>query len=299
MSVKQKTPDTTKGVIKATQNGNRLFSPDGKPHEYPTNALNPSRAYGTAGSQFWFELQNYFIEILVRGNETYTLNDPASHRDLRALVQHPGIRTKEMLLFAYKKRNELNIFNEHDPSPARLNPPPPPPPGAPQFHHLNFSSFLLTPHSPDTLCSFDLHRAQQIPHRFPNLKSIVINLSIYPGLEGQIFTMPETMRVQFATVLLMQGVARDVADAMTRVDESCRREWETIHGVLVRVMQQLQEILGERVGKRYVYLTRGDGGLYRPPKDLEREVMGEVPVEAQIAADVMMSEEGQRWLIPF
>lgn len=259
MSDKEKRPDSTNGVIKATRTGSNLFSPGGKPHEHPTNALNPGRAYGTAGSQFWSDLQHCFIEILVRGNETYTLNDPASHRDLRALVQHPGIRTKEMLLFAYKKRNELNIFNEQDPSP-RSNPPPPPPRGAPQFHHLNFSSFLLTPYSPDTLCSFNLRRAQQTPHRFANLKSITINLELCSGLNGQSFTMPEAMRIQFATVLLMQGVARDVADAMTRVDESCRRKWDTIHGVLVRVMQHLREILGEKVGKRYVYLTRGVGG---------------------------------------
>ncbi|KAI7232833.1 hypothetical protein KC330_g5712 [Hortaea werneckii] len=240
--------------------------------------------------KFWFDLRHDFIEILVLGNQTYTLNDPASHRDLRALVQHPGIRTKEMLLFAYKKRNELNIFNEQDPSP-RSNPPPPPPPGAPHFHHLNFSSFLLTPYSPETLCGFDLRRAQQIPHRFPNLKSIVINLE---GLAEQSFPMPETMRIQFATVLLMQGVARDVAGAMARVDESCRREWETIHGVLVNVMRHLREVLGERVGERYVYLTRGGRGPYRPPKELEREVMSGMPVDPQVVADVMMSAEGHR-----
>ncbi|KAI7554616.1 hypothetical protein KC331_g427 [Hortaea werneckii] len=271
MPDKAKTPKTTRAAAKATRTGGRLFSPCGKPHEHPTNALNPQRAYGTAGSQFWFELQNHFIEILVRGNKTYTLNDPASHRDLRALVQHPGVRTKQMLLFAYKKRNELNIFNEQDPSP-RFNPPPPPPSGAPQFHHLNFSSFLLTPYSPETLCNFDLPRAQLIPDRFPNLKSILINLEVCPGLAEQSFRMPEPMRTQFATVLLMQGVARDVADAMARVDESCRRERNTIHGVLVKVMRHLREILGERVEKRYVYLTRGGGGPYRPPKELEREL---------------------------
>ncbi|KAI7213938.1 hypothetical protein KC333_g6295 [Hortaea werneckii] len=298
MSDKAKTCKTTRAAPKTTRTGKRLFSPDGKPHEHPTNPLNPQRAYGTAGSQFWFDLQHCFIENLVRGDQTYTLNDPASHRDLRALVQHPGIRTKEMLIFAYKKRNELNIFNEQDPSP-RSNPPPPPAPGALQFHHLNFSSFLLTPYSPDTLCSFDLRRAQLISHRFPNLKSIVINLELCPGPNGQSFTMPEPMCIQFATVLLMQGVARDVADAMTRVDESCRREWETIQGVLVEVMRHLREILGEKVGKRHVYLTRGGGGPYRPPKELEREVMGGMPVEAKVVADVMMSEEGQRWFIPF
>ncbi|KAI6915129.1 hypothetical protein KC318_g181 [Hortaea werneckii] len=298
MPDKAKQPETTRAAIKATRTGSRLFSPGGKPHEHPTNALNPRHAYGTAASQFWFELRYHFIEILVRGNQTYTLNDPASHRDLRALVQHPGIRTKEMLLFAYKKRNELNIFNEQDPSPWS-NPPPPPPRGAPQFHHLNFSSFPLTPYSPETLSNFDLRRAQLIPHRFPNLKSIVINLEVCPGLAEQSFTMPEAMRIQFATVLLMQGVARDVADAMARVDESCRREWETIHGVLVKAMQYLREILDGKVGKRYVYLTRGGGGEYRPPKELEREVMGEASVDPQVVADVMMSEEGQKWLIPF
>ncbi|KAI7158005.1 hypothetical protein KC349_g5172 [Hortaea werneckii] len=298
MSDKAKTPKTTRAATKATRTGSRIFSPCGKPHEHPTNALNPQRAYGTAGSQFWFELQNHFIEIIVRGNQTYTLNDPVSHRDLRALVQHPGIRTKEMLLFAYKKRNELNIFNEQDPSP-RSNPPPLPPSGARHFQHLNFPSFLLTPYSPENLSNFDLRRAQLIPHRFPNLKSVVINLELRPGLAEQSFTMPEPMRIQFATVLLMQGVARDVADAMARVDESCRQERDTIHGVLVKVMRHLQESLGERVGERYVYLTRGGGGPYRPPKKLEREVMGEVPVDPQVVADVMMSEEGQRWLIPF
>ncbi|GAB1739809.1 hypothetical protein NU219Hw_g4744t1 [Hortaea werneckii] len=298
MSNRAQTPNTKKGVVKAKRTGSHLFSPGGKPHEQPTNALNPRRVYGTAGCQFWFDLQCNFIEIIVCGNQTYTLHDPASHRDLRALVQHPGIRTKEMLLFAYKKRNELNIFNEQDPFP-RLNPAPHPASAAPQFHHLNFSSFLLTPYSPETLCSFDLRRAQLIPQRFPKLKSIVVNLEVCPGLEGQSFTMPEAMRMEFANVILGQGIAGNPADAMARVDESCRREWETIHGVLVKVMQHLRDILGEKVEKRHVYLTRGGGEPYRPPKNLENKVVGEMPVDPQVIVDVMMSEEGQRWLIPF
>lgn len=111
--------------------------------------------------------------------------------------------------------------------------------------------------------------------------------------------MPETMRVQFATVLLMQGVTRDAMDAVARVDETCRRERETVNGILVKVIQRLREILGEKVEKRYVYLTRDGRGLYRPSKDLGREMMGEMPVDPKVIANVMMSEEGQRWLLPF
>ncbi|KAI6859351.1 hypothetical protein KC323_g6633 [Hortaea werneckii] len=73
MSDKAETPDTTKGVIKTTRTGNRFLSLGDTPHEQPTNALNPQRAYGTVASQFWFELGFHVIEILVRGNKTYTL----------------------------------------------------------------------------------------------------------------------------------------------------------------------------------------------------------------------------------
>ncbi|KAI7277219.1 hypothetical protein KC345_g6736 [Hortaea werneckii] len=132
MSDKAKTSDTTKGVIKATKTGGRLISPDGTLNEQPTNALNPQPAYGTAASQSWFELGSQVIESLVRGNRTYTLNHRASHRDLRALVNHPAICIKDMLLFAYRKRNELNIFNEEH-QPPSAHPPLALPAAAPQF----------------------------------------------------------------------------------------------------------------------------------------------------------------------
>ncbi|KAI7294625.1 hypothetical protein KC352_g1070 [Hortaea werneckii] len=266
MSDKAETPDTTKGVIKTTRTGNRFLSLGDTPHEHPTNALNPQRAYGTAASQFWFELGFHVIEILVRGNKTYTLRRRASHRDLRALVQHPAIRTKELLLFAYP-------------------------------HEFHFT--VQTPFAPETLCGFDLRRAQLIPQRFPNLKSIVINLDICPGSEGQGFIMAETRRMQSATALLMQGVTNNALDAVARVDESCRREWELINGVLVKVVMHLRESLSEKVGRRHTYLTRSGGGVYRPPKELGRVVMGEVPVDPQAIADVLMNEDGQEWLIPF
>ncbi|KAI7085387.1 hypothetical protein KC356_g5942 [Hortaea werneckii] len=180
ISNRAKTPDTTKGVVTATRIGSRLLSPYGTPHEHTTNALNPQPAYGTAASQFWFELQSHLIESLVRSNGIYTFDHPASQRDLRALVCHPTIRTKEMLLFAYRKRDELNIFNEEHQLPSS-NQPPLSPSATPHFQHMNFHLTLQTPHSPETLCGFDLLRALRIPQRFPNLKSVVINLDIHPG----------------------------------------------------------------------------------------------------------------------
>ncbi|KAI6838364.1 hypothetical protein KC332_g2046 [Hortaea werneckii] len=280
MSNKAETPDNTQGVIKATRTGSRLCSPDGTLHEHPTNALSPQRAHGTAASQFWFELGLHVIEIVVRGNKTYTINHPASQSDLKALGY------------------ELNIFNE-DNRPPSLHPPALLPPAAPQFQHMNFHFTLRLPYSAGTLCGFDLSRAQRIPQRFPNLKSIAINLDVRPEQERQGFIVPETMRKRSATMLRLLGIASDAADAVAKVDESCRQELELINGVLVEIVKHLREILGEKVVKRYIYLTRRDGGVYRPPKALGRVVMGEVAVDPQVIADVLMSEEGEKWLMPF
>ncbi|KAI7349843.1 hypothetical protein KC320_g5856 [Hortaea werneckii] len=273
MSDKAETPDTTKGAIQTTRTGNPLLSPGGTPQEHPTDALNPQRAYGTAASQFWFELGFHVTEILVGGNKTYTLTHRASHKDLRALVQHPAI----------PHQGDAALR-----TPSRVAIP---------AHEFHFT--VQTPFAPETLCGFDLRRAQLIPQRFPNLKSIVINLDICPGSEGQGFIMAETRRMQSATALLMQGVTNNALDAVARVDESCRREWELINGVLVKVVMHLRESLGEKVGRRHTYLTRSGGGVYRPPKELGRVVMGEVPVDPQAIADVLMNEDGQEWLIPF
>ncbi|KAI7420086.1 hypothetical protein KC336_g9109 [Hortaea werneckii] len=169
-----KTPDTTKGVVTTTRIGSRLLSPYWTPHEYPTNALNPQPAYGTAASQFWFELQSHLIESLVRSNGIYTFDHPASQRDLRALVCHPTIRTKEILLFAYRKRDELNIFNEEHQLPSG-NRAPEPTSATSHFKHMDFHFTLQTSHSPETLCNFDPRRAQLIPQRFSSLTSVVIN----------------------------------------------------------------------------------------------------------------------------
>ncbi|GAB1732375.1 hypothetical protein NU195Hw_g1353t1 [Hortaea werneckii] len=269
MSDKAETPDTTKCAIKTTRTGDSLLSSGGIPHEHSTNALNPQRAYGTAASQFWFELGFHVIEILVRGNKTYTLQHRANHRDLRALVRHPAMRTKEMLLFAYRRRNELNIFNEQDPSPGST--PRPPPSATPQYKHMNFHFTLQLPYSPRTLCGFDLARALLIPHRFPNLKSIVINLDVRLELERQSFVVPETMRKRSATVLLLLGIASNATDAVARKDKSCLQEWKLISGVLVKVVKHLRGFLGERVERRHVNLTRSGGGYMLHPQQRRDE----------------------------